>query len=65
MEEARVRRREQRADDTVVLVARARDCVVAAVGLLEITRGDVKRATKDLVGEQLHGPGREGIVLRR
>ena len=69
MKEAGIVRPEQRAEDRVLLVARARDRVVAAVGLLELARGDVDGAACHLVLEQVHrlargqrGAARYGLV---
>ena len=71
MEEARVARPEQRADDGVLLVARARDRVVAAVRLLEFAGRDIDRSTRDLVFEETdrgargqRGPGGSRVFGR-
>ena len=63
MEKARVVQSQQRADDRVVFVARARDGVEALIALLQLARRDVEQTAGHLVFIDLQRlPRRQGAA---
>ncbi len=55
MQEGRITHPQSCADDRVVLVSRGADGVEAAIRLLQLPRGDIELARRELVLEHFHG----------